>query len=356
MSVLHIVARDIVQYDAVGNFCRQVAAVGRDMGLAVRLWAENRSAFSDCVVENRDGLAEAIRNGDTIFFSHSIFDPMLDQIAALPNVKMAYFHGITPPAMIDPSDVETVENCRRGWEQVDGLGGFDRLVVNSQATASELFSALSPVVAERLREQIMVVPPVGQFDRWSMIEAASIEPLPASLKLIYVGRLVPHKGLDDLLAIMDSDTMRVADVSLDIIGGPTGGAYVEGIRASAASDPRIALHQEVPAEVLKALCERASAFITLTHHEGFGVPALDALWFDKPIFVRPLPALLEVLGPAALVLPDGPETAAAAVVDFFANANRQSANAGQRAVRRIHWAERTERDIGALVEQLALLQ
>ena len=47
---------------------------------------------------------------------------------------------------------------------------------------------------------------------------------------------------------------------------------------------------------LKTLYERSSAFVTMSEHEGFCVPVVEAMAFDKPVFAYADEAVLETLG------------------------------------------------------------
>ena len=68
-------------------------------------------------------------------------------------------------------------------------------------------------------------------------------------------------------------------------------------------------------ERLAAMFRRAAAFVTVSEHEGFCVPLLEALAFDVPVVARACAAIPETLGGAGLLLPErvGPELVAEAI-------------------------------------------
>jgi glycosyltransferase involved in cell wall biosynthesis len=53
---------------------------------------------------------------------------------------------------------------------------------------------------------------------------------------------------------------------------------------------------------LRYLYEQAGACVSLSEHEGFGVPLVDAMIFDKPLVIRSEPGMLETAGDAAVVV------------------------------------------------------
>lgn len=311
-----------MHHDAVGSFCRQVAELVQDTSYLVRLWAENTNVEAPHKVEDRRDFWDAVQPDDVIFFNHSIHDPVLKRIAALPHRKVGYFHNVTPPELIEASDVATVENCRLGLLERGILGSFDVILANSEASASCLLDGMAANDAERHRGRIVVCPPLVGADRWSKVIAEVLAPSSASVKMLFVGRLVPHKGVQEILEIAEALSGHVPSVELNIVGGPAGGAYVEALKEQARTvgertSAKVVVRHGISDGELKALYEDTTICIAHSTHEGFCIPALDALAFDKPIFVTPVPAILEVLGEAALVIPKEDRVAAASVIAAF---------------------------------------
>lgn len=324
MTTVHIHARDIVYHDAVGSFSRQTASLLEKNGYNVKLWAEHSNVDAPHPVGNRRDFEAALSPSDIIFFNHSIHDPALESIISLPNRKLAYFHNVTPPELIDPADAATLQNCRLGLDECGRLAAFDSLLANSKFTAEVLLNAMTHADADRFRGSIVVCPPLIGADRWQDIKVGERTTTNGSLKGLFVGRLVPHKGVSEILDILTYLTARQPEVELTIVGGPADGAYVEMLRENAARTSKVRpgfrarfLHG-ISDEELKSIYQDTTFCIAHSTHEGFCVPALDALSFDKPMFVTSLPAILEVLGSAALVIPQHNQAEAAAVIsDFF---------------------------------------
>ncbi|MCM2458006.1 glycosyltransferase family 4 protein [Rhizobium sp. CG4] len=324
MTTVHIHARDIVYHDAVGSFSQQTAMLLERNGYHVKLWAEHSNVNAPHPVGNRRGFEATLSPSDIIFFNHSIHDPALDSIISLPNRKLAYFHNVTPPELIDPADAATVKNCRLGLDECGRLAAFDSLLANSKFTAETLLNAMTPADADRFRNSIVICPPLIGADRWQGVEAVERTDTSSSLKGLFVGRLVTHKGVSEILDILSHLAAIRPDVELIIVGGPSDGAYVEMLREKAARSSenrpgfRARFLHGISDEELKAIYQNTSFCMAHSSHEGFCVPALDALSFDKPMFVTSLPAVLEVLGSAALVIPQHDQGAAATkIADYF---------------------------------------
>ena len=73
---------------------------------------------------------------------------------------------------------------------------------------------------------------------------------------------------------------------------------------------------------LAAMFRRATAFVTVSEHEGFCVPLLEALAFDVPVVARACAAIPETVGDAGLLLPAwaGAELVAGAIDHIVSDA------------------------------------
>ncbi|WP_234711748.1 glycosyltransferase [Rhizobium rhizogenes] len=338
--------------DAVGSFARQIAILAEKAGHDVRLWAEHTDVQEPHPVETRSAFWTAVQPQDVIFFNHSIFDPALDDIVALSNAKIVYFHNITPPDLIDRADERTIENCRLGLEQRPLLAKFDIIMVNSEATAKCLLEAFDADALARHKDRIVICPPLIGADRWNAVQAEDLRAASDKLNLLYVGRIVAHKGVLDIVDIAGELAALKIPIALDIVGGPANGPYVDLVKARAKAIEEndgvpVTFHHGISDRQLKALYEMTTACIAHSSHEGFCVPALDALAFDRPMFVTPVAAILEVLGPAALLIPQDDKAAAAAAIAAFL---MDGDHAGHASVRKKRFEElRTEADGGLVL-------
>jgi glycosyltransferase involved in cell wall biosynthesis len=117
--------------------------------------------------------------------------------------------------------------------------------------------------------------------------------------VLSVGTLEPRKdqvGLVRAFAAAD-----LPDHQLVLAGARGWGAEA----VERAAGPGVVLTGAVPPEALAALYAGADAFALPSRYEGFGLPALEALAHGVPTVVSDDPALVEVTGGAALVVPVG---------------------------------------------------
>lgn len=307
---VYVIARDIQRNDAVGNFCMQIAKLLGNAGFDARLAAEN------CHPEDRTHILKmpealtTIEPDATVLFQFSTYDPAFPAVAALPNPKIVFFQNITPERFFRGHDDHTADLVRQGLDQRPLCAQFDVIMANSVATAAALCEGLLPEAAAAIDQtRIIPCPPVIGTDRWDDIAPGETKTSDKSRLILFVGRLVPHKGIDDLI---DGFALLAKDdplVRLAIVGGPAHSPYALALKQRVAEldtsiTSRIAFHHDISEAALKALYHEAEACASMSQHEGFGVPLLDAMFFDKPLVIRAEPGMEETAGGAAIVVRD----------------------------------------------------
>ncbi|HEX8051711.1 MAG TPA: glycosyltransferase family 1 protein [Thermoleophilaceae bacterium] len=120
--------------------------------------------------------------------------------------------------------------------------------------------------------------------------------------LLYAGELYRRKNLHTLLAALGA----LPDVDLVVVGrarAQTAAAFGRQVRDWGLTD-RVRHEGFVPAERLAGLQAGALAVVLPSLVEGFGRPLLDAMAAGTPALVSDIPALRELAGGAALLVPD----------------------------------------------------
>jgi glycosyltransferase involved in cell wall biosynthesis len=112
--------------------------------------------------------------------------------------------------------------------------------------------------------------------------------------VLFVGTLEPRKGLADLLDVWSS--IAKPRPRLVLCGSPGWGKLDLG-------DAEVTGY--VDREQLRALYRGALAFVYPSHHEGFGIPPLEALACGAPVIATRTGAIPEFAGDAALLIEPG---------------------------------------------------
>lgn len=174
--------------------------------------------------------------------------------------------------------------------------------------------------------------------------------------LLFVGTLEPRKNIPGLLLayrmLLDR---RVTDRPLVLVGGK-GWLYDEILDRTAALDlsDHVRFLHNVPDADLPGLYSAASLLMMPSFHEGFGLPALEAMSCGTPVVVANRASLPEVVGEAGLLVdPDDPEDIAEALKRVLTQESERERmrRAGLERAEAFSW-ERVARETRAVYEEL----
>jgi glycosyltransferase involved in cell wall biosynthesis len=225
---------------------------------------------------------------DVLVFHYSAYAPRLRRLLELPQRKLLVYHNVTPPRYLWRHHPLVAVQCSLGRAQLP-----------TYARAADVAAAVSGYNAAELESagarDVRVVPIILDPARLdSGGERAAAGPL-----VLCVGRLVPNKRHDLVLAAFDAwRRAHAPDAELLCVGEPLGEAYRELLEGLAGDGVTFAggLRQEE----LNAAYRRADVLISLSEHEGFCVPLLEAFHFGVPVVARPAGGMREVGGDAVL--------------------------------------------------------
>lgn len=167
------------------------------------------------------------------------------------------------------------------------VNAADRIIVPSQDTAGDLNSLLQ-VHPEKIR----VVPNGVDAQFFGKPLSASIEKAPY---VLFVGTPEPRKNLARLVAAMAILRERGLSERLVVVGA---GGWGEAIPDA----PGVHRMGRVSDDALHALYAQASCLALPSLHEGFGLPALEAMASGTPVVAGNTGALPEVTGGAAILV------------------------------------------------------
>ena len=247
---------------------------GRGMPVSARLLRKSwlRSPFPP--VELFAGLADVVHGTNFVL-------PGTIRAAGVLTIHDLAF--LDAPEELAPSDRDLPELVRRGAARAHAI---------CTPTA-----AVADAVAERLRvpREKVVVTPLGVDAAWFTARVPTREMRerlgPPSEYLLFVGASGPRKGLDWLLKAHAA----APDLPPLMFSGPGRFGVSDRVR-----------HLGYLSEVdLRHVVAGASALVLPSRDEGFGLPVLEALACDVPVACSDIPALREISGGYARLVPFG---------------------------------------------------
>jgi glycosyltransferase involved in cell wall biosynthesis len=312
-SRIHIVATDVFQRDAVGELCLALYRMLRQHGVPVSLFADHFDLSMNDIIERRDALARHVGRGDIVLYFFSIYDPNLPHLAELScRRKIAYFHGVTAPELLQVFDPELSAACRKAVAQIPLLASFDLVASNSLANAERLQAHLSAAPG-RAAADIVVIPPKivseveARTDDGLGPEIAMVaSPLPSTTRFLHVGRIKSHKRIEDLLHLLAAYRRLDPEATCIVVGRADSQAYRDYLRWVQSEqlglpDDAVRWLGNIPEQDLDQVYRGATVYVSMSEDEGFCLPLVEAMARNLLVVAYDLPAVRETLGSAGLV-------------------------------------------------------
>ena len=300
--------------DAIGNDCLELQRIYWSSGVRSELFAWEAKPEVRALVRDYHELESLRRRDGLLLVHHSIGNDSVPEVANLPVRKAVVFHNITPAAYFAGLNDELMRYAEVGREQLKLLAKSAEFgIADSEYNRRELEQAGLANTA--------VVPPLvdwEDFDRPPDQEVAR-RLADERTSILTVGQMLPHKAIHDVVAAFaryrDSD--RTAHLYL--VGSTAmSGGYLDRIRGDIRKldlENAITLTGSVTIEQLVAYYRGATAFLTLSEHEGFCVPLLEAMRSDLPVVANAAAAIPETLGNGGILLETKTPEAVAAQLD-----------------------------------------
>jgi glycosyltransferase involved in cell wall biosynthesis len=285
--LIHIIAPDIWDKDAVGNFCLDLFKLLTENNINVSLYAQNFSKEETPNVHNIDSFFINTKNDDVVFLSYSIYDKYLEKILELPNKKICYFHGVTPAELLEEFEPITAELCRKSVEQFPLLAKFDKIIANSKFIANDL--------KKYVEKDVMVLPPIFP-SRYIFNDIKDTKN--KNKDFLVVGRVVPHKKVENSIKLFIKIKELIPEASLKIIGSMPNHIYNEFLKEEVNKcglNDCIEFKGIISDEELKEFYTNSFGFINASLHEGFSIPVLEVLYYGLVVFVQSGHAAEELL-------------------------------------------------------------
>jgi glycosyltransferase involved in cell wall biosynthesis len=199
--------------------------------------------------------------------------------------------------------------------------------------------AISPVIADRLTARhdcrVDVIPNgVVLHPRRSEETALASAGLQSGKFILTVARLVPEKGLDDL---MDAFLLASLPVGwkLVIVGcADHSNQYSRHLVARGSTIPGVVMMGRLHGEPLAELYSHAGMFVLPSHHEGLPIVLLEAMSYGLSVLASDIQAHRNLNLPEARLFRMGDPISAAQKMTYFA-ANPQTAEAEVEQINRV---------------------
>jgi L-malate glycosyltransferase len=341
--------------DAIGDSARRVRTLLRAMGHESEVYAltiddelrDDVRAFTD---------ASATR-GDLTIFHYALPSPMTAAFAALPSGRVLQYHNVTPARYFAPYDPALFRLASLGREELGTLAGHvDLALGDSDYNRREL-----EAIGFARTGVFPIAVDTGRITR--QVHRPALESIldDGLVNFLFVGRIAPNKKIEDHIRLAEVYKRNVDAYYRFIFVGryDVVPRYYSMVRALMTElrllNDRFIFTGPVPDEELAIYYRHAAVYISLSEHEGFCVPLVEAMAADVPVLAYSAAAVPDTLGGAGVQFaPKDLEYAAELLGSLaFDDGLRADVITGQRRRLADFGDERITRELAAMVQQLS---
>lgn len=305
-------------HDATGTHTLKLRDVLRQAGWRSEIFAE--AVHDDLATEAYKHWAypEHAAPGDVAVYQFTTSSAVAPYLAERGLPLILDFHNFTSPELFagwEPGNVTRAQQAADDLAQLapEAMLGLARSAFSERTLqqAGCRRTAVTPALADYRRVTHGPDPRVAA-------ELAQRRAAQGGADILFVGRVVPSKAQHELVkALWTYRRLYDPQARLHLVGGTSSYEYSKALY-DFADDLGVAEAVRIAGEVsdaaLAAHYEAADVFLSLSVHEGFGVPLVEAMTAGVPIVARDVGAVGQTTGDAALLLQaEDPAYVAAAV-------------------------------------------
>lgn len=286
--------------DAIGDSARRVRDLLRERGHRSDLFA---LTMDDDLREDVRPFADpAARKGDVTIFHFALPSPMTAAFATLPGARVLQYHNITPAQFFAGYDANLFRLATLGRRELATLvGHVDLALGDSDFNRQELDelgfapTGVMPIAVDLTR--------ITGAPRRPALEKILDDGL---INFLFVGRIAPNKKIEDHIKLAEHYKRYVDAYYRFIFVGKCDAVprYYDTIRALMVEyrmpADRFVFPGPVPNDDLAAFYRYADVYVSLSEHEGFCVPLLEAFAADVPVLAYGVTAVPETMGGAGV--------------------------------------------------------
>jgi glycosyltransferase involved in cell wall biosynthesis len=337
--------------DAIGDSARRMRGLLRHMGHTSEIYA--LTIDDELKGDVRPFADPAATRGDLTMFHFALPSPMTEAFAGLTGGRLLQYHNVTPASYFAPYDPALFRLASIARQELATLVGRVDLALGVSDYNRRELEALG-------FEPTGVLPLAVDLSRITRaVQRPALDRILDDdfVNFLFVGRIAPNKKIEDHIRLAEHYKRYVDAYYRFIFVGKYDAVprYFTTIRALMTEyrllNERFVFTGPVPDEDLAVYYRHAAVYISLSEHEGFCAPLLEAMAADVPVLAYGAAAVPETLGGAGVQFaPKDMEYAAELLGSLaFDDDLRRSVIAGQRRRLADFSDQRIERDLTAIV-------
>ncbi len=299
---IHQLLAGFMPGDAISNYALELRKIFRGWGEDSRIFVAS-GGLDPRAASRAEPLGEHRRHsgpGNILVYHFSIGSSATDYFRTVPDTKVIIYHNITPAryfALVRPELAEMLDRGRRELFQLApvtdlalGVSEYNRRELEAAGFAR---TGTVPLTVD-----------------WSSLEekpdrSVLFRHRRGRNNLLFVGRLVPNKKLEDLLKVFYYYKPIKPAAKLFLVGNHQGEEqYLEFLRSviQELGLKDVVFSGHVSHAQLLAYYQLAGAYLCLSEHEGFCLPLMEAMRFRIPVLAYAAAAVPDTLDGAGVLI------------------------------------------------------
>lgn len=330
---VHQFATSLTYGDAISNEMMEIRRTLRDQGFRSEIFVRfHDPRMAEHVHDYREYRHHHSSPDNIVIFHFSIGSPVSKLFFRVPDKKIMIYHNITPHEFFLDSHRILTRECYKGRLELNLFKDKTDLALgDSEFNRRELELAGYPRTG--------VLPLVLDLEKFQQPGDPMIPRLFPEEKwtLLFVGRVIPNKKFEDLITCFHVFKMLFHRNSRLILAGDYRGMerYYAGLQnlVSKLGVEDVVFTGHIRFPELVAYYNLADVYLSMSEHEGFGVPLVEAFSKDLPVVAYAAGAVEETLNGGGILLRDKDPLKTAGVLNALHsdNALRESVVAAQRS-------------------------
>lgn len=285
--------------DAISNHAMEIRAVLRSHGYNSNIYARyiHPKVAGECF-PYKEHLKRSSPN-NIVVFHHSIGSEVSEYVKTLSDKKIMIYHNITPGHFFAPYDSHLTHLLMKGREELKGFADVPILAIgDSEYNADELRNVGYP--------NVDVLPIITNFKNLDIPPDERIirKYNGTAINVLFVGRVSPNKKQEDIIKTFYFYQRHInQDSRLFLVGSCRNpesycNALLGLVKKLDVKNVIFAGH--TTQQELVAYYKLSNVFLSMSEHEGFCVPLLEAMYFKIPVLAFSSSAVTETLDYAGI--------------------------------------------------------
>lgn len=278
---IHQFTPNVVLGDGVSGSVLYIQKLLQELGFVSKIYVAAR--FLDLNLKQDISHIEQYEEDahNVLVYHHSIGHSKHQEIMEFADKKILLYHNITPPYFF--KNYPRLQSlCIQGREQLAASSAyFIGSIGDSEYNTNELrhYNYKNPTTLVLLLDL--------EKEKKQFLNDSLIQKYHAVYNIIFVGRIVSNKAQHQLLDLAFAlKNKGVTNFKIHIIGGasdPHYYEYLQNYRKELDLEAEVHITGKVSDAVLAAYYTLADLYLSLSNHEGFGIPLVEAMRYDVPV-------------------------------------------------------------------------